>query len=796
MAGCMFNDLAGSPDSVRMRNEFHTRGPLEDRLGTRMWNGIKRFAMKVAVALALTTGTVNMPACSQETQETQRREVVTRAALTDENGRATFDIYGIRYELNVTDSETGEGVPNMLGILSATEEGGLYIVYDQEGDRYSPAMTGVSAEDEDAESYVRMSNVVVEIPETPCNAPRRFLVSGRSPAELYDDRYLEDENKSVIQTLFGRAGNSDNVALSELDNSLGQVIEAIREDLIGRGIEGGAIQFLLALGIKLSAETENRLNAFGLITTALEACAIADTLDWASYYRGLCYEDDDRFEIWVLSGFEGIEIGTGIPDVDISLLRNPVLIILPVERPDNDWEAPVAHINGRVDLSQAPSLNMPRTVRLEHVDGSIPTLEYIIPGSEDRFFFDAGACENYNPEYGLTVTALDPLHLFSAELSTSLHVSDDEEYEIGFYPAEGCEMEGDYFTSYMLEDEICDPYDIAVSCTSIHGYVTAEECDWEDIDLLECTDTEIAGQYGFLSFSLDEGKIAFSSDGIEISVYDIETGNRNEIAEYRYNYSLDDGRLISTWTSTDEHGYRIVNIENGDIINITEELHSWSGCIFNYSLSGNNFVFVSEGTGIGEYGDIYLSDLTRGNIDLIVEEGNSVSIHGNYVAYAETRNRGCPPDENVPIRLYDINTASNYDLDGNGRIPRIYGNNVVYYDYVQLSGGLDMYSLQLVNIDDPTNPQRTEIMNETISYHFSNNVKSYGIYGDYVAFSSHGRAEEEIRLYHIPTGETRVVYEGIVAEDNSSGSTVQIDGRYIVFMEGDTSGQRIYVCEY
>ncbi|MBU0590595.1 hypothetical protein KKF81_04610 [Candidatus Micrarchaeota archaeon] len=479
MSGCRF-DLERSADLETRRNEFHTRRPLDDdRLGARIWRNIRRFASNAAVALALTAGTASMPACSQETQETQRHDVVTRAALTDENGRASFDIHNVRYELNVTDSETGDGVPNMLGILSATDEGGLYMVFDQEENRYPPAMTGVSAEDENTESHVRRSNVVVEIPETICNLPRRLVVGGRSPAELFDERSADQ--RSVLTTFFkpieDSEGNARRFTLRQLDDEMRHLIEFAVGSAVSEGAEEGIIKILTASGIKLGTRVTETTNAIGWVLMAMDLCAVSDTLSWASYYRGLCYDDEDRFEIWELKNFP--EVGWDISGVYVGIITNPVFIILPVERPD-EWEAPIAHIDGMIDISETASFLMRRTATLEHVDGILPTVGYLFSGSSNRFFFDAGACENINPEYNLTVNVQDLQYLFAAELSTSLHVSDDEEYEIGFYPAEGCESEDDYFTSYLLEDEICSPYDIAVSCSAVNGYVTAEECNIEE----------------------------------------------------------------------------------------------------------------------------------------------------------------------------------------------------------------------------------------------------------------------------------------------------------------------------
>jgi len=173
---------------------------------------------------------------------------------------------------------------------------------------------------------------------------------------------------------------------------------------------------------------------------------------------------------------------------------------LPVSAPrsqavddDGEWNVPIATIDGRFVLNRDWDI-VQATAVLEHVDQEIKTLQYNIPYRRTQFIPDSrlghfafamSTCENYNPEYDLT------LHLiagntdgdgFIGQLSTHLRARDGEHYETAFYPDEEC-SDSDYFTSYGIDEGICNFYDIAVSCFDQPGYGPARLCEgggsWE-----------------------------------------------------------------------------------------------------------------------------------------------------------------------------------------------------------------------------------------------------------------------------------------------------------------------------
>ncbi len=110
---------------------------------------------------------------------------------------------------------------------------------------------------------------------------------------------------------------------------------------------------------------------------------------------------------------------------------------------DGEWNVPIATIDGRFVLNRDWDI-VQATAVLEHVDQEIKTLQYNIPYRRTQFIPDSrlghfafamSTCENYNPEYDLT------LHLiagntdgdgFIGQLSTHLRARDGEHYETAF----------------------------------------------------------------------------------------------------------------------------------------------------------------------------------------------------------------------------------------------------------------------------------------------------------------------------------------------------------------------------
>ncbi|MFH1364271.1 MAG: hypothetical protein ABIH52_01315, partial [Candidatus Aenigmatarchaeota archaeon] len=456
------------------RTDFQRRQPITENCSS-LWNKLKHLAATAAVAFSLSTG------CSSEPDPPLPNTLVTRSAVTDSDGYVSFDIRGNVFELNAQDPGTGEGISDLTVVISAKNEGGIYHVSDPTN-HYQTKLIGTNPNDQEQSNKV--SNVLVSPRETICDAPARFYTSGLSPAELWDYRELSNDPENILKRSFSPInveGTTDPklFPLSTIDDALRLIIEEVEENLESSAVEG---YISTILSVKLKA-LEGAAGLPGYILLLADTCAMNNTLSWADYYRGLCYEDNDLFEIWRLAGFRGID--SYDYGLDVSIFSNPIFLILPVDPPSGvaleerdgqtTWEAPVAQIAGRVQ--NEPANPLVRTAILEHLSGLLPTVAATIPNnsntSDGEFFITAGACPNYAPEYTLTLSTSGAI---TSNLSTSLYAQDEESYRISFHPVTECENE-DYRTHYSADDQgYCSIYDRMVTCSISEGYLAEGEC--------------------------------------------------------------------------------------------------------------------------------------------------------------------------------------------------------------------------------------------------------------------------------------------------------------------------------
>lgn len=482
MGGNMIRQrLGGSVVGTTARSSFANEEPLAESLGKRFIKGVKRAICSFSLSFALGAGLASGGCTENDNRIPLPNTVVTQAALTDEDGHVSFNVRGNIFELNLSDSETGDAPPNLLVVLSAKNEGGLYYVTDPE-EVFSTSIFGTTPATgivEEEEPTI-VSNVVVERRENVCNAPARFLVSGMTPAGLFNEAQ-PGVSDSILQKIFYPVMDGDGerarFPLSHIDDAIKQTTELLVGEAISRGAETGAVIVNVHFALKISQRTFESASAVGNLLLLADACRASDTLAWADYYRGLCYEDEDEFEIWTFLGFNNLAATIPLVDLEISALTNPVILILPVENPDHQaitedgqWFAPTASIQGNVERIEANPLI--RTVILEHSEGLLPSVQYSIPNRQDAesFFFVAGACGNYSPSYRLRAEVNNPYPVpYTASLSTNLSVSQDDQFSVTFLPEREC-TDSDYLTYYAEADGQCNPFDITISCSEVPGY--------------------------------------------------------------------------------------------------------------------------------------------------------------------------------------------------------------------------------------------------------------------------------------------------------------------------------------
>ncbi len=725
-------------DEKSVEKTFRKEEPLHENVNTGFLSRAKRTVGGAMLGLTLATGMVADVGCSGNKQDISEQDaseerdvgnhdgtgtsvVVNKAALTDEEGKAIFDVNGATYELNVNDFESGERISNLLVFLSLKNDWGIYIIIDQEN-RYHPKIVGISSLEDSEEGIggggpeTRVTNVVEEKSGDICNALTWQITQGISPEELYRDRHLDDEEESIIQQKFDL--KKDDVPLSELNDVFKQLLEISLSEVAERGIAATAVKAATVLGVKVGKTGGQIGTGVGLVLTAVDICAAIDTLVWGTYYRSLCYEENDKFEIWKLKGpTQDIDIPIPLTDLEVNLLTNPVFVILPKEKEDPNWEVPVGHIDGKIKLTEdIPGFPGYMRVYLEHIDGRIPQITYIplydFITHESEFYFTASTCENYNPTYNLGIHAT-PLYgnpTTTIEFNKQENGDEKETYDITFYLSKDCEESYRTFYRDSDGDGLGDKYNLVVSCTEMDGYIeNGNDCDDENIG------ERCPGCYTLSSFRVTSTLdiygdiVVFYGDGIHYA--NIQSGE------------------INSMPSTEECSVGGINP------------HIWE----------DKIVTSCYGTACD---GICLYKIGEENIEMIDEGGNS-SIQGNKIGYIG-QSWISESDYLWTFKTYNLTTTEIQEavlpenFDAYSFIPTlIHGSRITALLKHNEGGG---WKTDLCLYDFNTGELRI------IDAYAENNGETWAIYGDKIVFGSWtGFHVSDVFVYDIPSGSIRLL---------------------------------------
>jgi hypothetical protein len=697
--------------------------------------GIKH-AANFTAAIALS---VALAGCTGHPDDQKPNTVVTQAALTDESGHVSFDLRGNTFELNLSDSENAQGASNLLVVLSATNEGGFYYVADP-ADRYSTMLLGTTPATaiDKVEEPGKVSNVVIERKDTACNRMANFFASGMTPSQLFYHRDAFDDEDNILQSNFGIIEDADNIPLSKLDNTLGLILEGIKDNLTTNAIEG-YVTTILSIKIEMFKAAGGLP---GWLMLLADICPIVDTQRWADYYRGLCYDDNDKFEIWKLGGFAGLNLKD--MGVDTTILANPVLLVLPVDKPDpqaitedGQWLAPTASIGGR--FHEVDGNPLTSTAILEHSESIFPSVQFDIPpsSSEGDFFFIAGACKNYSPTYELKAVLNTPHPVpYSANLSTTLNVAKDDSFSVSFLPGRNC-TDADYLTYHAEVDGECNQFDIVVSCLKPENYVPEGQCSIPST----------CRNFGHLSdYSLGESEFAFKEvSGDRYQILDLQTNETSEDAEncgiiqYLGNMAKCDFRIWNAeGTEYEIPDISVVGGTTGTEVGM-QNLTAWGSDLY----AEAPFEYLSY--------DLIRIHLTTGNYSVISDTGQNPSIHMGNLVYEE---------DGVII----LDNGSRYELSA-GFAPKIHGDYVVFRD-----GN----SLMLADISSPVTPLVSEISSQ------DDPAFTYDISGQMIVIG----IRREVLVYDIVSSSL-----GTFADVGVSAASLR--GRAMVFK---TTMDDVYLC--
>ncbi len=749
------------------RTDFQRKQPITDN-GSGLWNKLKHLAATAAVAFCLSTG------CSSEPDPILPNTLVTMAAVTDSEGHVSFDIRGNIFELNAQDPGTGEGISNLTVVISAKNEGGIYHVSDPTN-YYQTKLIGTSLTPSAQEESNKVSNVLVSPRETICDAPASFYTSGLSPAELWDYRDLPNDPENVLKRSFSSInveGTTDPklFPLSHLDDALRLIIEEVEENLESSAVEG-YIRALLSVKIKA---LEGAAGLPGHVLLLADACAMNNTLSWADYYRGLCYEDNDYFEIWRLAGFRGIDAYDY--GLDVSIFSNPIFLILPVDSPSGvaleerdgqtTWEAPVAQIAGLVQ--NEPANPLVRTAILENLPGLLPTVAAAIPNnsytSDGEFFITAGACPNYVPSYSLTLSTSGAV---TANLSTSLYAQDEESYSISFHPTSACEDE-DYRTYYSADDQgYCSIYDRRIACSMGEGYLAEGECIFDLPPYCHLVSTSSEDfHYDQLAGTahLSGGTIILGTSQ-NYQFYDVETRTTEAAPSCESLFYSGDSILCDNQVTNMDTNETYLLPDFGSIGSSGQDGNITDITIQNTIMFG----IVSSDTMLS--GFVHL-DLPAGYYDVFRDEGEHPRLSGNLLTYQ------IPTTQE--IRIVELSSGSEHNV-AQGFNPEISGTNVIFYsvdggDYVV--GLADVSNLSDILIEEIfREPNLSDI--ELSRYR----TRNFDISEDHAVLS----LPDGILLHSISMGSNTTFYSG-------NTTSLQIDGNYVVFTRPGQDEYEIIAC--
>lgn len=608
-----------------LKQEFRKKTLMKDNWLAKTRN----FFGRCLVSLTLMAGGLSLTSCEQPNLQ-QQTGVVNRSAITNEEGRATFELGEREYQFNFYDFETYSEIPNLLVLLSMKNGNGVYTTIDLE-DRYFSRTGGV--EPDESEGAFRVSNTVMQRRDPPCEITIRSLehyTEGKLPQTLYEELYPEngsneDIGNSTLAQQFHIPHGGERVELAELDDFLGILMDLSINEAVGQGIETTAIRASVLLGIKNARAVTGPI---GLLLLEMDLCATWETISWAEYYRGLCYEETDTFQIWkvnnILQGIQDFSVPIEPLDVEINLLSNPVFVILPTERDEPNWDAPLASIDGRV--FGAPIYGS-ILATLEHIPSRIPTLSHRTLDRE--FFLSASACESYNPTYELRVSTTSP---GLGEPSTIFEALEGETYEIDYYLSTG---DNGLYRSFFRDvgDGTCDRLSIAVSREEIPGYLNEEQCEGEQEGCFYVSD-EVHRSWGDI-----DGEVILHGEG-DLAVYtNITTGERHQIeGDSECAILLDRNSRISGNFITLNGGESgdDLNYYNLCIYNMQEGMLQLVDTGWNWDIDGNRVVIkrrrISETD--QEVCQFRLIDVLSGEVTDIPfpDEYSDVDIHRNAVS--------------------------------------------------------------------------------------------------------------------------------------------------------------------
>lgn len=472
-----------SRHSEVVRPIFSGREPASEGILKRTLRRFKLGIAKTMLGFAIATSAVGCGSEKSAPTQQQNEAVLTQAIVTDNEGKARFEINGTHFMLSVLDSEKSEPVSGLIVILSVKWNTGIYIVLDPEGKYYPRILDAFnfnqlqSALKADDIAGDNTQNKDVKV-ENACFLNNYELITGKSINELYNDleKYHNDPTgESMLTTHFYL--KEDNVSLSELNDIIKQVLGIAINDALNKGITG-IIKATVLAGWK-TGKTAGQVGSGVSIALAVgDVCAALETLDWGNYYRKLCYAEDDKFEVWkARTTLPDIGITVPFVDIELGLLTNPIILVLPKEKNDytvgEEWIPPSATINGEIELISQPLLPHSFTAYLKHVDGKIPTgvkdIQYDIVMKSGTFWFKPSACESSNPTYTLELVS-DSIWVDGPQ--TKIRVKDKGEYRVKFLVDPNCAKE-EYSTFYEDKDNdgFGDEFNLAVACSPLGGYV-------------------------------------------------------------------------------------------------------------------------------------------------------------------------------------------------------------------------------------------------------------------------------------------------------------------------------------
>ncbi|MBI5051129.1 putative metal-binding motif-containing protein [Candidatus Micrarchaeota archaeon] len=164
-----------------------------------------------------------------------------------------------------------------------------------------------------------------------------------------------------------------------------------------------------------------------LVFELAEYCETKELREWKDYYKGLCYGEDDKFEIWKWKETDTeLELPAGIK---AEWIANPFIIIIPKKPPAN-WTPSSAQVKGSV---KTPKFLPSSFVFAEPVDDSLPLIfkspVYNNQKKAYDYSFLISTCPGINTAHRIKASSV--LGLCSAK-SPDLNLQTGEIYTVDF----------------------------------------------------------------------------------------------------------------------------------------------------------------------------------------------------------------------------------------------------------------------------------------------------------------------------------------------------------------------------